>query len=102
MSGGIPAWAVRGAKVVCVDASNQLPDRTQLQLGVVYTIDAVTTTPFGVFGYRLKETPNNIGGLGVPYGYNSKRFRPVVTRTQEQDIAQFLPLLKPQKAVERA
>lgn len=79
---GIPAWAVPGAKVVCVDTSPghlcgmELSDySTILPKGIVYEIISVSA-PF----IRLK---------GVPSGHLWSRFRPAVERKTEAHDSEF-------------
>lgn len=90
----VMSWAKPGVKCVCVDADS--PPRSGIWLGdrlvagATYTIVAVTSSPLGLVGVTLLEadTPN-------PCGYWLARFRPLVTKTQEQDVAKFRHLLTP-------
>lgn len=93
---GIPAWAVPGAKVVCVDGMpswNYFKGRPAKYsalpvLGEIYTISQAVwhQWPFrsGV-GLHLLE----IQRAGKVSPYILERFRPLVTRSQEQDVAIF-------------
>src|SRR4051812_11359375 len=94
----IPGWAVRGAKVVCIEAP--IPEITAMHhrhpaVGDVVTIEATYWDDENGWWLRFDEYPCT--------EYDVANYRPVVPpKTQAQDVAQFLPLLKPQKAVERA
>jgi len=87
----IPSWAKPGAKVVCVDA---FPLEGSIWVsppveGVIYTITD-TFYQEGVLLLRLKELRNF-----QDIGYLARRFRPLVSRTQEQDVDLFKSLLNP-------
>lgn len=85
---GIPAWAVKGAKVVCIEE----PPSGAIRRGEVVTIALVTDIrdPHGDWGVVFEEvvSPDGFGGF-----FKGRRFRPLVTRTQDQDIALFAYLL---------
>ena len=80
-------WAKPGVKCVCVKRGTWMIDdgssRPGPMFGEICTIHAVETSGTSIIleGYRT-----NIG-------YDITRFRPLVTRTQEQDLEQFIPLL---------
>jgi hypothetical protein len=110
----IPSWAVKGAKVVCVDDAHLsycVPGYRYsddgldgLSKGEIYTIRDALVSPFdGAPSIRLVEITRarNWSRLkkGEP-GFAVGRFRPLVTKTQEQDVAQFAPLLNA-KSLER-
>ncbi|MAN77806.1 MAG: hypothetical protein CML24_11585 [Rhizobiales bacterium] len=85
------AWAVPGAKVVCV-VTGPLPESDPIDplwepsVGKVYTISAVIDHPRWL-SVMLEESPLD------DWCYSARRFRPVIDRTQEQDVAIFAPLL---------
>jgi len=88
------SWAKVGARVVCVDAgpsaNTGLP--VNLVVGRIYTI--VRTTPVGVNGLKgvvvvEARAPSERYG----FGFAVNRFRPIVTKTQKQDVEMFLSLL---------
>jgi hypothetical protein len=41
----------------------------------------------------FEEVFNGMNAAGREFGFFISRFRPITTRTQEQDVEQFLPLL---------
>ena len=86
-------WAKPGVKCVCVDASPDFyGEQSGLAQGQVYTVKGDGgRDAFGVFGIRLVEIATRFDRYGL--GFNVNRFRPIVTRTQEQDLEHFLPLL---------
>lgn len=94
------AWAKPGVKCVCVDAD---PDRFvklqpswrddgfPIREGIIYTICEVLVHPGAdLVAVRLVELPDRSIG---DYGYALSRFRPLASRTQEQDLAIFRPIL---------
>lgn len=93
---GIPAWAVRGAKVVCISTHPEwasLPVETP-RVGETYTLRAVDVNPFdGVACCWLEEIadqfcldPRAIGFVA----FGLFRFRPLVDdEAQERDVALF-------------
>lgn len=93
----IPSWCRVGAKVVCVDASPRVGARARdldgLTRGVVYTIRSVFEED-GELCLRLAEIVRPIRiedileNYGTENGFAATRFRPLVTRSQEQDIAE--------------
>lgn len=83
-----------GQKVVCVDVSNDdgkqwIGDDTPV-VGEIYTVSAVGLTERGKYGIQLVE-------LRRPrrWGYQARRFRPVVER--KTDISIFTAMLKPER-----
>lgn len=86
-------WAVPGAKVVCVDPSFDGIEPDVLVNRGIYTIKDVflsvgTAGRFAglspeVVLYEV-ENPHSSGG-----GFAIERFRPLIVRSQEQDIALF-------------
>lgn len=92
---GVPSWAVKGAKVVCVDAGWDT-ESPVLSEGAVYEIERVfanngpasdryATVPWVVI---LRGVRNPHAQLHHEGAFALDRFRPPVTRTQEQDIAE--------------
>lgn len=104
MNGSIPSWAVPGAKVVCVDASDGPEDASFGQTpvmveGGIYTLSAVTRE-FGPTAVQVKELPAILTGLdGDEYETWMKlsRFRPLITKSLEQDSTMFRKLLQPKR-----
>lgn len=88
----IPSWAKPGVKCVCVDAKpNRLSDPVFLMKwlpleGEVYTIKDVVLHPRSV-AVTLEECSDDRLYCAI------WRFRPVVSRSQEQDVALFTHLL---------
>lgn len=93
------AWVKVGAKCVCVDGEQgpmwhanfdgcRLPTK-----GHVYTIRAIDS----LHGLLLSEIRNRrvrwVGGY-VELHFRVDRFRPIITRTQEDDVALFRDLLE--------
>ena len=93
----IPHWAVKGAKVVCVDGD--FPYCTLKNLpteGAVYTVRETCVHPSGAPALRLEEVRNDPAQYIEAFeeGWlKLSRFRPLITRTLEQDVAQFRDLL---------
>jgi hypothetical protein len=91
---GIPSWARRGAKVVCVDAEWG-KDSLQRYLGLAPTLiaDAVyTVTRAEVDGGEatvwLREAANDLPD-GVDSGFWLVRFRPLVEPKTEAEDREF-------------
>lgn len=118
---GIPAWAVRKAKVVCIerdgwnDMRNKVTDEADLmsypQFGETYTIREVRVRfvpEWGevLVGVLLHEVSNPIaeGGsaFGEEPGFDVRGFRPVVSKAAEQDIAEHFSDLLSAKAPQGA
>mgnify|MGYP003578599562 CR=1 FL=1 len=106
------SWAKPGVKCVCVDDK---PRRIPLFTGSapvevggvypvrgeVYTIQAVEwhESPLhfvgsflGVHLVEINRPPGRLTGNVVPY--RIERFRPLVTKTMEEDVTLFAPLLR--------
>lgn len=98
----IPSWAVKGAKVVCVDDAGFL-DLWQGNFptkGGIYTVSKSSLIHSdSIF---LDECPPDRNG--IPCSWSVWRFRPVIKRTQEQDIAEHFShhLRQPVRETERA
>lgn len=95
----IPSWAVRGARVVCIESfiyrnSVQREHAPVLpQKGTAYTIaDVDICGSTGVVDLILVEIVTK-PFRGEEIAWDIDHFRPLVTRTQEQDLAIFMPLL---------
>ena len=93
---GIPAWAVRGAKVVCVDAAPSgrphIIRVKRLTQGAIYTVRGVSISEKdGEVGLLLDEVTNAISPTwDVEYNYLIHRFRPAVPpKTQAEDVGLF-------------
>lgn len=90
-------WAKPGVKCVCVDNIIPIgPEVMQcLEAGKMYTIRAVEHFEGGM-GITVNEIVNPSfmynEGISEPV-YRLDRFRPLITRTQEQDVALFKSLL---------
>lgn len=87
-------WAMPGVKCVCIH-EGPLPESQPLEPGFwtpvrgeIYTISRIEHHPRGL-GLVLKECPT-----GETQCFSVRRFRPLITRTQEQDMKIFHPLLK--------
>lgn len=87
MTESIPTWARPGVKVVCVEHDdldlNGRPKSPTLTAGEIYTIERAYVDADGVWVA--------VFGLGLDYEIDG--FRPLVTRSQEQDTAMFRKLL---------
>lgn len=96
---GIPSWARVGAKVVCVDNAFHGGLLPVLQVGAVYEIFRVVPLSGLHRGpYARDRVGCALVGIHNPYmrdgSFALSRFRPLVTRTQEQDVALFTHLLQ--------
>lgn len=90
------SWAKPGVKCQCVDAT----EHPEITVGAIYTV--VKATPpdrflltAGKFASSslwvyLAEADNRIGSLKC---FAVERFRPLITKTQEQDVALFQHIL---------
>lgn len=84
----IPSWAVRGARVVCIDGNWAYPQDYRVAVpvkGETYTIREIEDE-----GFRFVELPNR--AYAFSDGFKEPRFhyaffRPFVSRTQEDDLA---------------
>jgi hypothetical protein len=92
---GIPAWAIKGAKVVCVDAVwSSIPPANPLRDRAVYTLEQAFISDRGIGSELWCYLREVINPIAPDWGFNLDRFAPAVTRSQEQDIAEhFRPLL---------
>lgn len=88
----IPAWAVRGAKVVCIVDLRPYVEYGEVvpEVGKVYTIRSVDAD--GIPAALLLEeidNPANIYAEGLTEAcFGVENFRPITKRTAEQDIAE--------------
>lgn len=93
------SWAKPGVKCVCVVQGDIGPKRHD-----VCTVDEVKADATGVwlvlseYGWRHTDTLTTVERRRPLF--RVERFRPLVTKTQEQDVALFWHLLAPIKAVE--
>ena len=84
------AWAKPGVKVVCVAPIESLV-RDE-----IYTIaEVLHRDDTGRLGVVLVECLASITWENTVGGFRLSRFRPLVTKTQEQDVAKFRHLLTP-------
>lgn len=104
---GIPSWARVGAKVVCVDATRTNPfNAPELIEGATYEISDVTfaTVRCGnqygnaCYAVRLVGVQRLFRG-STPFAIG--RFRPLISKTQEEDVALFTHLLEGKPVEER-
>lgn len=99
------AWAVPGAKVVCVDDANtNSDDIKEIERGRVYVIAEVVLV-LGIVCLRLegvkrvdpadfRRVVSDFPGVSPDdLPFRADRFRPLISRTQEQDVAMFTRLL---------
>lgn len=100
-------WAKPGVKCMCVDDELYDPPANieyvrgldGISRGAVYTIREVFIDPFeDNVQVRLAEiwrpqAPEE--NTGIEAGYRIERFRPLITKTQEQDVEMFLRLASP-------
>lgn len=96
------AWAKPGVKCVCVDdepraGTEWRGDRPTV--GAIYTIRSIFCGPAGGLSasfFELERSNSSKADYpGQLVGYYLDRFRPIVTKTQEQDVAKFRHLLTP-------
>lgn len=81
---GIPSWAVRGAKVVCIEA-DWIPDEQPLMPPRLPCLHEVLTIADIVDVGDCWLAFDEIAG---DWFFHVDSFRPLVTRSQEQDIAE--------------
>lgn len=85
------SWAKPGVKVVCIKDTFIEIDPPKLKFtpfrkGEIYTISSVEIDPeYGLFLTFVGRSPYNWGHING--------FRPIITKTQKQDVAIFAPLL---------
>jgi hypothetical protein len=86
---GMSAWAKVGVKCVCIDFTPVFicarPHPADPVAGGVYTVTGIWHDEDGTF-LQLAECDGDSG-------YEVSDFRPLVTRTQEDDVALFRDLL---------
>ncbi len=93
---GIPSWARKGVKVVCVDAASAVTPGKQVPItvGALYVIERVglynsSLNPIvdGLPAVWLRGYPNTGDRLGA---FLLRRFRPAVEpKTEAEDVALF-------------
>lgn len=96
------AWAKPGVKCVCVDAAGTWGPDAPIE-NAVYTVRRVWVDEDGdtVMDFvELQRRQEACEAWGRQLGYFVHRFRPLITRTQEQDLEHFLPLLKTKEMAE--
>lgn len=89
----VPSWVKVGAKVVCVNAPKSSSYKEQMpEVGSVYTIREI----YREKAIRLKEINNDVCKYldgNIECSFLIECFRPLVTKTLEQDMEIFAPLL---------
>lgn len=91
------SWARPGVKCVCVDNLHRTRARENpvLVVGRVYEVTKVVSITGNTVGpYRHERKGLVLAGVLNPYdvkdgAFALSRFRPLVTKTQEQDVAIF-------------
>lgn len=93
---GIPSWARVGAKVVCINrgrlhptliAVNEKPPmREPLTVAGVISPAKMCPVALVIDGWPNIDTDGRYEGQEI--GWDIRRFRPLVTRSQEQDISE--------------
>jgi hypothetical protein len=89
-------WAKPGVKCVCVDHSDIFNPNLAIvpPMGERHMIKGVLDDYLGRGTTLLIEGYPNVSlRLGHDMGWAIWRFRPLITRTQQQDLAIFTPLL---------
>lgn len=90
----IPAWAVPGARVVCVKPYKAL-DGLEVTMNTVYVIRRAYQEPYGVF-LSCMEFPD------IDDGWCIRRFRPAVEpKSEAHDVALFEDIVRGMSLVER-
>jgi hypothetical protein len=82
------AWARPGAKCVLIGGRRMSSDHKYPEKDAVYTVRATRPGKKGLV-LLLEEVRNHLNISGVEPGFGARFFRPVSTRTQEQDVALF-------------
>lgn len=102
------SWAKVGAKCVCIDASGRdgvwLDGEAPIE-GNTYTVRRAFVDSSGNFVIdflELKRATNSILWLGYDTGYFVDRFRPIVTRSIEQDVQMFKRIAETAPSLEDA
>jgi hypothetical protein len=92
---GIPFWAVPGAKVVCISAPlRSRKFSTPPEVGAQYTIRETFISSHGTSAARLVEIKGTYSRKSkMERGWKLFRFRPLITRSQDDDMAIFRPIL---------
>lgn len=91
-------WAKPGVKCVCIrrDGFKDMAGECEPVFGGHYTIRTCHIGRFGLLYLRFEEIRNPVRFYGAVFtecSFNATGFRPLVTRTQEQDLQHFVPLL---------
>jgi hypothetical protein len=96
MSASVPSWARVGAKVVCVDDrpgdGTRWVEGEELVRHRLYTIAAVLPHLAQVQLQEVERASISKRIFGYN-GYGVDRFRPLITRSQSEDVAEFRKLL---------
>jgi hypothetical protein len=92
---GVPSWARKGMKVVCINDQRLESSEVHtglLVLGSVYTIGDAYHHRSGRIGLFINELQASHAGRLVCY--DIRRFRPAVEpKTEAEDLAQFRKML---------
>ena len=105
---GWPSWAKVGAKVVCIDGTPDAP-RSHLSdyksslpvKGQTYTLGAAVDPAYWYRGPRVAVAELPHIQYEYDYGWHLSRFRPLVTKTQAEDVRAFKSMLRDMPATER-
>ena len=101
----IPAWAVPGARVVCVNGVVTGLNVASLQTNGVYVLRSVFRTydhSYEKILVRLRGVTNDVADSGLEKGYWLSRFRPATeAKTQAEDVALFENIVRGMPLVER-
>lgn len=107
----VPSWARVGAKVICVNveilphqkaSTYRRSSLDQLKVGATYTISGIGHASTGRPGLWLAEASCTWKWKdGREAGFDMTRFRPIVTRTQEQDVRTIKSMLRDMPAESR-
>lgn len=92
----LPAWAVPGNKCVCIDDSWDIVCPTIHRAPMLHEVLTIRETEDYIAdgGLIFDEIPKNNGCPHIHY-WSVLAFRPLTTKTQEEDMAIFRPMLTP-------
>lgn len=98
--GGLPSWATRGRKVVCIKVgTGGFGHEVRPALNGVYTIREIVTREgadcnFGLRFAEIRNKPDNYFEGFMEFVFRGDRFRPVVPqKTEAEDTAYFRQFL---------
>ena len=99
----LPSWCKVGTKVICVDVNwqyfIQFRNEQVAELNKIYTIRKVNESLECLY---LKEINNYIPELKIERGFLYWHFRPLISKSQEDDIKLFNKILNETKISEPA